>query len=168
MDGSVKMIRSKIGLFWYLFWLTKTTMLISSCTHIIVDIKVARYKSLAHSCAHTCEMFHWWLISATGSVATEQPHPTTAIFTGSDRMPSKKVSKVFSRWHYNYAERILHQYTNDKVSNNARKRLIVTTHSWYIIRKLRKDVEDREGVYSPSDKLPARSKCICIVPYWDS
>ena len=48
----------------------------------------------------TCEMFHWWLISATGSVATEQPHPTTANFTGRDWIPLKNSSNDFTWWHY--------------------------------------------------------------------
>lgn len=49
----------------------------------------------------TCEIFHVWLISATGSVATEHPQPTTASFVGSDLIPSKNVSRDLLRWHYN-------------------------------------------------------------------
>ena len=35
----------------------------------------------------TCEMFQWWLMAATGSVATEHPHPMMASFTGGVWIP---------------------------------------------------------------------------------
>ena len=46
-------------------------------------------------------MFHLWLISATGSVATEHPHPINAIFTesGCSRISSKNASRDFPRLH---------------------------------------------------------------------
>ena len=50
----------------------------------------------------TWDMFHLWLISATGSVATEHPHPINAIFTesGCSRISSKNTSRDFPRLHY--------------------------------------------------------------------
>ena len=49
----------------------------------------------------TWDMFHLCLISATGSVATEHPHPINAIFTGSScsRTSSKNASRDFPRLH---------------------------------------------------------------------
>ena len=35
----------------------------------------------------TCEMFQWWLMAATGSVATEHPQPMIASFTGALWIP---------------------------------------------------------------------------------
>jgi len=47
-------------------------------------------------------MFHLWLISATGSVAVEQPHPIRAIFkVESNWKSSKKASRESPRVHYN-------------------------------------------------------------------
>jgi len=51
---------------------------------------------------YTCGMFHLWLISATGSVAVEQPHPIRAIFkVESNWKSSKKASRESPRVHYN-------------------------------------------------------------------
>ena len=53
---------------------------------------------------YTCEIFQRWLISATGSVATEQPQPMTASFTCGDfRTSLKKASKELVRWHWEHA-----------------------------------------------------------------
>ena len=48
----------------------------------------------------TCVRFQKWLISATGSVAMEHPHPSTASFGGPVVIIRKKVSRdvVLSHW----------------------------------------------------------------------
>ena len=43
------------------------------CLNTVVGIRI-----------QTCDMFQRWLISATGSVATEQPQPIKAILGGAD------------------------------------------------------------------------------------
>ena len=45
---------------------------------------------------NTCGIFHLWLISATRNVATEHPHPMTAISTGSVCIPSKNSSRALT------------------------------------------------------------------------
>ena len=66
-------------------------------------------------------MFHLWLISATGSVATEQPHPINAIFTesGWSRISSKNASRDFPRLHCNRCTKRMSHPVNECVRRST-------------------------------------------------
>ena len=59
-----------------------------------------------HAEVITWDMFQRWLISATGCVATEHPHPTTASLTGASRIPSKNASRDDPWWHWTKLEKV--------------------------------------------------------------
>ena len=70
-------------------------------------LHVCKHGSEFHAEIATCEIFQRWLISATGSVATEQPHPMIASFTGVDCKTSlKKAFRELLRWHWEHAVNI--------------------------------------------------------------